>query len=145
LALDFGTRRVGAALSDPRREIATPLEAYRRIAPDLDANHYRSIVRTFEVKRIVVGLPLHTDGTEGEVARQARAWGAWLAETTGLPVFFYDERFTTAEAEEILREHGFRLKDRKHRRDMLAARILLQDYLEAGCPDTELPPEPLSD
>ena len=75
----------------------------------------------------------------------ARRWGAWLARETGLPVYFFDERYTTVDAEDVLRSAGLKLKDRQAKRDMLAARLLLQNYLDAGCPETEQPPAPLMD
>jgi putative Holliday junction resolvase len=145
LGLDFGTKRVGMALSDPRRLIATPLGVYERTGPARDAAHFQKLVLDEEVDRIVVGLPLHTRGGESELAVLARRWGAWLAETTGLPVVYFDERYTSVDAEDLLRSGGLRLKDRKARRDMLAAQILLQNYLDAGCPEIERPAPPLED
>jgi putative Holliday junction resolvase len=145
LGLDFGTRRVGAAVSDPRRSIATPLEVYERRGPERDARHYQDVVQEHEVDRIVVGLPLHTSGREGTSAAQARAWGGWLAEATGRAVVFVDERYTTFEAEDALIAAGLRRRKRRGLRDMLAARILLQAYLDAGCPDREAPAAPLAD
>jgi len=145
LGLDFGTRRVGAAVSDPRRVIATPLEVYERRDPTRDAAHYLALIREHDVDRIVVGLPLHTGGGESDSSREARRWGAWLAGVTGLPVFFQDERYTTVDADDVLRSAGLKLKDRKARRDMLAARLLLQNYLDAGCPESEGPAGPLAD
>lgn len=145
LGLDFGTRRVGAAICDPGRSIASPLEVYGRKTPTRDEAHYRAIVREHDVDRIVVGLPLHTGGGESESSAQARRWGAWLAGVTGIPVVFFDERYTTVDAEDVLRSAGLKLRDRQARRDMLAARILLQNYLDAGCPDAEDPPSPLAD
>ena len=145
LGLDFGTRRVGAAVSDPGRSIATPLEVYERRDWSRDAAHYRHLIREHDVDKIVVGLPLHASGDESESSVAARRWGAWLARETGLPIVFFDERYTTVEAEEVLRSAGFRLKDRHAKRDMLAARLLLQNYLDAGCPDSEGPPAPLLD
>lgn len=145
LGLDYGTRRIGAAVSDPRRSIATPLEVYERRDPVQDAAHYRKLVEEHDVDRIVVGLPLHTGGGESDLARQARTFGAWLTGLTGVPVAYQDERYSTVDADDVLRTAGFKLKDRKLRRDMLAARILLQAYLDAGCPDVEAPAAPLSD
>lgn len=145
LGLDFGTRRVGAALSDPRRLIATPLAVYERRDPARDAGHYQRLVADEGVDRIVIGLPVHTGGGESDLSRQARAWGAWLAGATGLPVTFFDERYTSVDADDLMRSQGLRLRDRKARRDMLAAQILLQNYLDAGCPEVEAPPAPLDD
>src|SRR5947208_2287040 len=140
LGLDFGTRRVGAAVSDPGRSIATPLEVYERRNPGLDAAHYRALIAENDVDRIVIGLPPHTGGGESESSAQARRWGAWFAGVSGLPVVFFDERYSGVEAEDVLRSAGIRLKNRKDKRDMLAARILLQNYLDAGCPIAESDP-----
>jgi putative Holliday junction resolvase len=145
LGLDFGTKRIGAAISDARRMIATPLEVYARQNPERDARHYRELVREHDVDRIVVGLPLHTGGHEGTSASLARSWGQWLAGATGLPIVFFDERYTTSEAEDVLIGAGLKRQKRKGLRDMLAARILLQNYLDAGCPETESPAAPLAD
>ncbi len=145
LGLDFGTRRVGAAVSDPRRMIATPLEVYQRRDPAQDARHYQALVREHEIDRIVIGLPLHTGGREGTSASLARTWGNRLARVTGLDVIFHDERYTTFEAEESLLAAGLKRSRRRGLRDMLAAQILLQNYLDAGCPSTEAPAAPLAD
>jgi putative Holliday junction resolvase len=145
LGLDFGTRRVGVAVSDPRHLLATPVEVYHRRDLTQDARHLRQIVADNEVDRIVVGLPLHTGGGEGDLAKAARAWGSWVSEITGLPVYYFDERYTSIEAEETLRAAGLKAKKRQELRDMLAARILLQNYLDAGCPLDEAAPTSLMD
>lgn len=145
LGLDFGLKRVGAALSDPGRSIATPLETHERRDPAQDARYYKKLVQDEEVDRIVIGLPVHTSGREGEIASKARAWGAWLHSVTGTPVFYHDERYSSALADEVLIGSGVKRQKRKGLRDMLAARILLQDYLDAGCPETEAPSRPLVD
>jgi putative pre-16S rRNA nuclease len=139
LGIDFGVKRVGVAVSDPRGRIATPLEVYVRRGREVDAGHFRDLVRVQEAQRIVVGLPLHVSGGEGESAALARKWGAWLGEVTGLPVVFHDERYTSVDAEEVLVNAGVRLAGRLAKRDMLAAQILLQHYLDlaAGSKDTE--------
>jgi putative holliday junction resolvase len=145
LGLDFGTRRVGAALSDPRRQIATPLEVHQRRDSAGDSRHYQELVRKHEVDQIVIGLPLHTSGRVGTGVALARQFGARLAESTGLCVVFFDERYTTSEAEDTLIAAGLKRSRRKVLRDMLAAQILLQNYLDAGCPATEAPALPLDD
>jgi putative Holliday junction resolvase len=145
LGIDFGTKRVGAAVSDPRREIATPLEVYQRRDRVQDERHYRALVAEHEVDRIVVGLPVHLGGREGTSAALARDFGDWLAATTGLPVVYYDERFTTSDAEDSLIAAGLKRAKRKDLRDMLAARILLQNYLDDGCPETAPRIDPLVD
>lgn len=145
LGIDFGLRRVGAALSDPGRSIASPLEVYERRDAAQDARHYQKLVKEDEIERIVIGLPVHTSGREGELASKARAWGDWLHTLTGLSVYYYDERYTSVLAEDILIGSGVKRHKRKGMRDMLAAQILLQNYLDAGCPEMESPQQPLAD
>jgi putative Holliday junction resolvase len=145
LGLDFGTRRVGAAISDPGRSIAFPLEVYELRAQDADSRHYRELALENDVERIVVGLPLHTSGRESELASRARKFGQWLASITAIPVVYFDERYTTVEAERNLLAAGLTSKKRKALRDKLAAQIMLQSYLDAGCPESVAPPGPLSD
>jgi putative Holliday junction resolvase len=133
--VDYGDVRVGLAVSDPDRKIAFPLATYERQGRDRDAEHFRAVVREEQVGALVVGLPVHLDGREGEKAKAARAFGDWLGEVTGLPVTYWDERFTTAEAEAALWAAGLTHKKRKARRDRVAAQILLQAYLDAGRPE----------
>jgi putative Holliday junction resolvase len=144
LGVDYGTVRVGLAISDPDRKIAFPLTTYTRRGPDADAAWFRDLVARESVSSLVVGLPVHTSGREGQKAREARAYGAWLAEVTGLPTLFFDERFTTVLAEAALWEAGLTHKQRKARRDRVAAQMLLDAYLAAGCP-AEAAPGPLGD
>jgi putative Holliday junction resolvase len=134
LGVDFGTVRVGLAVSDPDRRLASPLVVYERRSRDRDADYFRGVIAEEEIGALVVGLPIHLDGREGEKAIEARAFGAWLAETTGLAVTFWDERFSTVQAEAALWQAGLTHKKRKARRDRVAAQILLQAYLDAGCP-----------
>jgi putative Holliday junction resolvase len=140
--VDYGTVRVGLAVSDAERRLASPLTTYQRHGRDRDAEFFRTLARAEEVTALLVGLPVHLDGREGEKAGEAREFGRWLGEVTGLPVVFWDERFTSVEAEGILREAKLTSKRRKGRRDRVAAQILLQSYLEAGCPG-ESPAGPL--
>jgi putative Holliday junction resolvase len=144
LGVDFGTVRVGLAVSDPDRKFAFPLATYHRRDEKGDATHFRKLVAEEEVGGLVVGLPLHNDGREGVKAQEARAFGAWLGGVTALPVVFWDERFTTIEAESHLWNAGLTHKKRKERRDRVAAQIMLQAYLDAGCPP-EQQPTPLND
>lgn len=145
LGLDFGLRRVGGAISDPGRTIASPLEVYVRGSVEQDARHYRRLVEEHEVQRIVIGLPVHTSGRESEMAARARDWGAWLASITGLPVSFADERYTSVEADNLMIQAGLKRQKRQAMRDKLAAQILLQGFLDAGCPETEPVAQPLAD
>jgi putative holliday junction resolvase len=137
LGVDFGVKRVGLAVSDPDRIIASPLVTYERIEIGVDATYFRNLVADERIAEIVVGLPVHSDGREGVKANEARAYGTWLAQTTGLPVQFWDERFSTAQAETALWNAGLTHQKRKDRRDRVAAQMILQAYIEAGCPNDE--------
>lgn len=140
-AIDFGTTRIGVAISDPSGTIASPLDNYQRRGKAQDAEYFRRLAASEQIARFVVGLPIHLDGRESEKSGQARDFGRWLADTTGVPVVFFDERFTTVEADEHLAQARLSRKARQARRDKLAAQILLSSYLESSRRDE--PPAPL--
>ncbi len=129
--IDYGHVRIGIAISDPERKIVSPLENYTRRGPEQDAQRFRRLVADERVVLFVVGLPIHLDGRESEKSAEARQFGQWLVEVTGLPVEFFDERFTSHEAEQLLLAADLTRKRRKKRLDMLAAQIMLDAYLEA--------------
>ena len=135
LGVDYGQARIGLAVTDPDLKIASPLATYRRRSGRLDADYFQTLVSQEQIGRIVVGLPTHTDGREGKKAAEVRAWGQWLADVTSLPILYWDERFTTVEAERHLWSAGLTHKARKERRDRIAAQIILQSYLDAACSD----------
>lgn len=133
LALDFGTRRIGVAVSDPTRTLASPVTTLvRRAGKRPPWAKLREIVEAREVREIVVGLPLDLAGEEGEWAAEVREFGAELVRRFGLPVRWMDERLSSVRAEEAVRSIGLRKKqrERKERVDAAAAAIILQDYLE---------------
>lgn len=135
LALDYGKRRIGVALSDPTRTIASPLTTLvRRAGKRPPWAQIRQILEEGEVEEIVVGLPLDLAGEEGEWAREVRTFGDDLLRRFGLPVRWMDERLSSIRAEEAVRSIGLRKKERerKERVDAAAAAIILQDYLEQG-------------
>ena len=131
LAIDYGTVRLGLAISDPGQQFAGPYENYTRVSRSHDALYLRRVVTDERVVEIVVGLPVHLDGRESPKSEEARRFGAWVAETTGCPVRYFDERFTSVEAEQQLMAAKLTSKKRKQRRDMLAAQLLLAAYLES--------------
>lgn len=141
MGVDYGTVRVGLAVSDPERKFAFPLEVRSRAGAEADAAFFRALCAREEVGGLVVGLPVHNDGREGQKAAEARAFGAWLGRETGLGVVYYDERFTTVLAESALWQAGLTHKRRRARRDKVAAQMMLQAYLDAGCPAEARPGE----
>jgi putative Holliday junction resolvase len=142
LGVDYGGVRIGLAVSDADRTIASPLATYTRRSRERDAAYFRRLVDEEVIGKVVVGLPVHLDGREGPKALEARAFGKWLGDVTGLSIVFWDERFSTVEAEAALWSAGLTHKRRKDRRDRVAAQMLLQGYLDAGCPE-EQPPGPI--
>lgn len=128
--VDFGTVRLGFAITDPLQMIASPAENYTRQGEALDAEYIRDFVERESVVGFVVGLPIHLSGDESEKSAEARKFGAWLNEQTGLPVTFRDERYTSVDAESHLLSAKLTKKRRKARLDMVAAQIILRDYLE---------------
>lgn len=134
LGVDYGSVRIGLAISDAERRIASPLSTYTRHGRERDARFFAELVRQEKIVQLIVGLPVQFSGQEGQKAREAREFGRWLAKVTTLPVLFWDERFTTVEAEGYLLAAGMTNKRRKERRDRVAAQILLQAFLDAGCP-----------
>jgi putative holliday junction resolvase len=132
--IDYGAVRIGVAVSNPERSIASPLENYTRRGPEQDAQRFRRLVEEERIALLVVGLPLHLDGGESPKSLEARQFGRWLGDATGVPVEFFDERFTSVEAEQSLLAADLSRKSRKKRRDMLAAQIILTAYLESHRP-----------
>ncbi len=126
--MDFGSRRVGLALSDPLGIGATPLAVVDR--SDAVAEIAR-VVEEQEVDTIVIGLPTGLGGEEGKSATDARQLGEELANMIEANVVFHDERFTSRMAESALLESGMKRRERRITVDKVAAAIILQDYLDA--------------
>ncbi len=84
--IDYGTKRIGVAITDPDRRLASPLANYDRASPAQDAAYFRQLVADEQIVAFVVGLPIHLSGQESRKSREARAFGDWLEETTGRPV-----------------------------------------------------------
>ncbi len=137
--VDYGTVRIGVAISDPERRIASPLENYTRRTPALDARRFQQLAAEEAIVLWVVGLPVHLDGRESQKSQEARRFGQWLGDVTGVPVEFFDERFTSSEAEQFLLDAQLTGNRRKRRRDMVAAQIMLSAYLESQSKGKEPP------
>lgn len=143
MALDYGRRRIGVAVSDPTRTIATPRGIVER-SPRTDAADPAvppaalvALVGEVRPSVIVVGIPLSMDGSEGEMAREARAFATRLEEATGIPTDEWDERLTTARAEREIQALGLRRSRRreKGRSDEMAATLMLTEYLRSVRPE----------
>lgn len=129
LGLDFGTKRIGVALSDELLITAQGMDTIERTAPERDFSAIKKIVEDNGVTEVVVGLPLNMNGTHSEKTREVIAFVESLAKSVGVPVRTQDERLTTALAERALLEADMSRAKRKGLKDMLAAQLILQSYL----------------
>jgi len=131
MALDFGEKRIGVAISDETRLIARSYGVIKRKSRQEDFARYRQIAAEMGVALIVVGLPVTLGGVEGEKAAWVRDYSADMAKSVQLPVTFWDEALTTVQAEAALREQGVKGKRARLRVDAVAAAFILQGYLDA--------------
>ncbi len=136
LALDVGRKRIGLAVSGPDEGMALGIETLHRKTLREDVVRLARIARERGVRHVVVGLPLHMDGEESPMAKQARIVADKLREESALPVEMHDERLTSVEAEERLKARGWSLKrlieeKKKGAVDQMAAVLLLEDWLSA--------------
>lgn len=142
--VDYGTVRIGLAVADTQLKIATPHGTYVRQDARRDAAFFRQFVAQQRIDRLIVGLPVHLSGRESATSTEVREFGQWLQAQTGVRVEFFDERFTTREAEQALLSAGVTRKKRKGRVDKVAAQMLLDAYLQHAGPRTDQP-GPLED
>jgi putative pre-16S rRNA nuclease len=142
-AIDYGTVRLGVAITDPDQRLASPLENYTRRGDDADARWLMQLLSQERIVGVVIGLPVHVSGDESAKSREARTFGQWVAKSSGLPVCYFDERYSSAQAESLLLAAELTKKRRKERMDKLAAQILLAAYLES--PRTSDAPGALDD
>ncbi len=140
LGIDYGTRRVGVAVSDRDQRFSSPLHNHDRHGVQVDERFFRKVVEEYQPVGLVVGLPIHLSGDESEKSREARKFAEWLGTVTGLPYTFQDERFTSFQAEKLLLAAELSKKKRKERMDKLSAQILLQTFLDARIAAKQTPP-----
>lgn len=131
LALDVGERRIGSAISDPEGRLAFPAETIQRRTLPEDIQAVLALARRLQAQAILVGIPISLSGQMGPQAQAVLAFVDALRQASPLPVETWDERFTTVEAERLLREVGRHPSREKARRDAAAAAVLLQGYLDA--------------
>ena len=130
VALDIGDVRIGVAVSDPTRTIASPVEVITRVGWGPDTRKIKAICDQYETTQVLSGLPLNMDGTEGFQAKKVRDLCAQL-EKAGLTVFFQDERLSTVVAEDALLEGNLSRSERKTKVDKVAAAVFLQEWLDS--------------
>jgi putative Holliday junction resolvase len=132
LALDHGTVRIGVALSDELKMIASPLEYIPAEPFGAFLTRLKALIDAKEVEQIIIGMPRNMDGSYGPAAEKVRAFIATLQETITVPIRTWDERLTSSQANRILIAGNVRRDQRKEKVDGMAAAILLQSYLDAS-------------
>jgi putative holliday junction resolvase len=128
-ALDLGRRRIGLAVSDDSEAHVFPLGALERRGGRADFEAIARCLHDYRISRMIVGLPLNMDGTEGAPARSARAFAERLGDELKLAVEMFDERLTSFEAEDRLRDRGIPRKAKKAAIDAIAAAVILEGWL----------------
>ncbi len=128
MGIDFGEVRIGIALSDPLQIISQPL----KVIPNDDKTIYKiqEIIKTEEVGKIILGLPLNLDGEDTKKTLEVREFSEILKSNVDIPVIFWDERYTTVEANEKLKQMGFGIAESRKIIDKVAASIILKSYME---------------
>jgi putative Holliday junction resolvase len=133
LGLDVGEKRIGVAISDETHALARPLLAVTRASKQEDFAHIETLCREYQIEKIIAGLPKTLRNEEGPQARRVRRYADELSAAMNLPVEFWDERFSSVDAQERLAASSPRLRDRGAI-DAAAAAIILQEYLDAQKP-----------
>lgn len=141
LGLDYGTKRLGVAVCNAEQTLAVPVETWNIGPPERNLKHLRELIEDYRAVGFVLGLPVRMSGAEGDQAQIVRRFGKWLSDQTKRPVAYWDERHSSNEAELLLWEQGISPTQGKDKLDRLAAKIILQSFLDA--PDRSLAPQPL--
>jgi putative Holliday junction resolvase len=130
LGLDVGSRRIGVAVSDPLGITAQGLETLQRRNKRYDLEQLQSVIQEYDVREIVVGLPLRMSGAEGIQSDKMQVFAEDLRKRFRLPVHLWDERLTSAEANRLLRETDLSIEKRGKAVDRMAAVLILQGWME---------------
>ena len=128
MGIDFGEVRIGIALSDPLQIISQPY----RVIPNNDntISEIKNIIKSEEVRKIILGLPLNLDGEDTKKTLEVREFSEVLKSNVDIPVIFWDERYTTVEANEELKHMGYGIAESRKVIDKVAASIILKNYME---------------
>lgn len=130
LAVDYGGRRTGLAVSD---ELGITAQGLDTVVVDDELELPAEVARiagSLGVERIVIGLPLNMDGTESGMSDKVRTFGEILTREIELPVVFWDERLTSTQAQRVMRDLGMKTRGNKHAVDRISATLMLQEYLK---------------
>jgi len=130
LAIDFGEKILGLAVSDSNRSFSFPLKNYQRKNINDDILFIKNMINDKDIKLVVFGNPINSKGIEGIMSKKVKLFAEKLKSITDTPIVFFDESFTTKQAELILRDYGLDQKKMKGKKDAIAASFILSSYLE---------------
>ncbi|MEX1376843.1 MAG: Holliday junction resolvase RuvX [Eubacteriales bacterium] len=130
MGLDIGKKRIGIALSDPLKITSQGFETYLRQSAEKDIEHYNKIIKDYNVEKIIIGLPKTLSGDIGIAAEDIIKYCDNIKESLLAPIVMYDERMSSAHAHRIFDEGNIRHKKRRNSIDMMAAAIILGDYMK---------------
>ena len=139
LGIDYGDRSIGLAISDKLFITAHAIGRYQVNNKKADALYFKDLVKQHQVSKIVIGLPLQMDGSEGTRVEKTREFARWLEKILGLPVLFWDERLTTRQAMQVLQQQKMNGRKKKKLKDQVAATIILSNYLESERENSHVP------
>ena len=133
MAIDYGSKAIGVAISDELRLTVRPLTTIRRRKQSRNQiiAQIKTLIEEYEPAELIIGLPLKMDGTMGDAAERVNVFILELQKAISIPVIAQDERLTSHEADEMMRELGYDLRQRKEKSDEYAAAIILREYLES--------------
>ena len=142
LGLDYGRKRIGVAITDPLGIIAQPFETWQGLTRRAALEQVQTVVKGFEVKKVVLGLPLNLSGNKGKMAVEVETFASLLREKIDVPVVLWDERFSSVASQRAMHAMDLKPSQDKGRVDRIAASLQLQAYLEYvkrsnASPDTE--------
>jgi len=132
LAIDYGEKNIGLALSDPMRMFAKPFITLQNKGFESICHELKLIIREQNVEKIILGLPLSVAGLDTNKTKEVRQFFQNLSESIDKPIILWDERYTTCDAKEILINKGLSIKESKKVIDQTAAALLLKNYLEVN-------------
>jgi len=130
LSIDYGERRIGFAIGNSNRKIATPLSVIQNVSLDSVIENIIQVVKNYEIDSIIIGIPLNEDSTESMQATRVRDFCSKIKKKINLPIMGIDERFTSVNSEKLLLDLDMSRKKRKKYIDSIAATIILQSYFE---------------
>ncbi len=130
MGLDYGKARIGVAFSDLSSTIASADHIYKTVSQEKDLQYFAELIKEKLVDTVVFGLPLNADGTESEMSAVVRDFASKLQQISNVKMVFQDERYTSFEAEEYLKEAGIKWEKRKELLDKISAQIILQNYMD---------------